>query len=169
MNKKYYQLVGFIALILLILLLSPYVLTDKSKKIESTIPILSSSNELELVDDTHELDIDDQTTYLPATKQQLITESDTSLIDESINPNTVNQSDKNYMIQLVALKNKKKIEELIALLRLNNYDVYTLPKLPQEGQLTRLFVGYYPTKEQAEMVIIDLEHLTKLKGFITTH
>jgi len=169
MNKKYYQLVGFIALILLILLLSPYVLTNKSKKIESTIPILLSSNELELVDDTHELDIDDQTTYLPATKQQLITESDTSLIDESINSNTVNQSDKNYMIQLVALKNKKKIEELIALLRLNNYDVYTLPKLPQEGQLTRLFVGYYPTKEQAEMVIIDLEHLTKLKGFITTH
>ncbi|WP_392564771.1 SPOR domain-containing protein [Orbus wheelerorum] len=168
MNKKYYQLVGFITLILLLLLLAPYVLTNKSKKIESTIPILSSSNEIQLADDTHELDIDESAIESPDINPQTETKSDTSFVERP-SQNIVSPSDKNYIIQLVALKNKQKIEELVALLRLNNYDVYTDPAVAQEGQLTRLFVGYYPTKEQAETVIIDLEHLTKLKGFIATN
>ncbi|WP_392560971.1 SPOR domain-containing protein [Orbus sturtevantii] len=169
MNKKYYQLVGFITLILLALLLAPYVLTNKSKEIESTIPILSSPDELELGDNIHELDIYEPTASSPITSQQIETNPQSVLIEESADPSIINNFENDYVIQLAALKNKQKIEELVALLRLNNYDVYTIPKVAQEGQLTRLFVGYYPTKAQAETVIIDLENLTKLKGFIATN
>lgn len=172
-NKKRNQLIGFITLILVALLVAPYVITNKSRQTDSSIPLLSSTNEIEneLVQDIEELNIidpplstDSQTPVINSVPEQVVSAPIEQTQTADNNPNTT----KNYVIQLVALKNKRKIEELVALLRLNNYDAYTTPQVPQEGILTRLFVGPYLTKEQADMVIIDLEHLTKLKGFVTT-
>lgn len=73
---------------------------------------------------------------------------------------------KNYAIQLVALKNQKKIEELLALLRLHNYHAYVDKR--DEEHIQRLFIGPYSSKEQAESTILDLHNLTKLKGIIIT-
>lgn len=73
---------------------------------------------------------------------------------------------KNYNIQLVALKNQKKIEELLALLRLHNYHAY----IDKQGgeEIRRLFVGPYTSKAKAQSTILDLHNLTKLKGIIIT-
>lgn len=69
-----------------------------------------------------------------------------------------------YVIQLAALKNSRNIEELIALLRLNNYTVYTIPNKAVNGKLTRLFVGPYMSKAKADAEVIQLKALTKLNG-----
>ncbi|RKS84735.1 DedD protein [Orbus hercynius] len=169
-NQKRNRLIGFITLILLALLVSPYVLVDKSKQIEATIPILPSNHQIEsaLVEDNDDLDIETSSSLNELANEVNSVVQQQIPANNSIQDSSSAQTEKNYVVQLVALKNKQKIEELIALLRLNNYDVYTLPAVPQEGQLTRLFVGQYLTKAQAEMVIIDLEHLSKLKGFVTT-
>lgn len=170
-NRKRNQLIGFITLVLLALLISPYVLVDKSQQIEATIPILPSNHEIDsaLVEDNDEADIDTSSSLSDLANDVNSVVQQQIPANNSVQESNANLSvEKNYVIQLAALKNKQKIEELIALLRLNNYDVYTVPAVPQEGQLTRLFVGQYLTKAQAEMVVVDLEHLSKLKGFVTT-
>lgn len=171
-SKKCNQLIGFITLILLALLIAPYVITHKSKQVESTIPLLPSAdninNQLEQnSDDLDALISSVDNTQIDTTDDDA---SNTTIDSANDQPSVNNTSpiDKNFVVQLVALKNKQKIDELVALLRLYNYDAYTVPTIPQEGTVTRLFIGPYSTREQANIVIIDLEHLTKLKGFTTT-
>lgn len=173
-NKIRNRLIGIISIILFGLVISPYVITDKTKKIEPTIPLLPSTNtigqaniylsQLEpRVSNNEHIDNSTDIGQLDNSQYQ-VTPSD---VPNRAN-NNYSSNDKGYTIQLVALKNKQKIDELIATLLLNNYDVYTLPPIVKDGQLTRLLVGNYQTKEQAETVIIDLENLTKLKGFVAT-
>lgn len=157
------RLIGIIALILFSLIIAPYVITDKTKKTTTTIPLLPPTNNLET--DTNQL----SPTELHDNRNNIDFQVNNSNQHEQYPANNQSSNiprDKGYVIQLVALKNKQKIDELIALLRLNNYDVYTVPQVVKDGQLTRLLVGNYQTREQAEMVIIDLENLTKLKGYI---
>lgn len=73
---------------------------------------------------------------------------------------------KNYNIQLVALKNQKKVEELLALLRLHNYHAYIDQR--DDTQIRRLFVGPYTSKAKAQSILLDLHNLTRLKGIIIT-
>lgn len=188
-NKKRNQLIGFITLVLLALIIAPYIMTDKQQSVESTISLLPLRDIKAPIDEINEFnnfnvnhsginnsDINDNLDVNDIGQDRESTQS--SDVNSGLKPIQGNkqdtsvssfpQSDKNYTIQLVALKNRQKIEELVALLRLNNYEAYTVPQDPKEGQIIRLLVGNYPTKEQADTVIIDLEHLTKLKGFVTT-
>lgn len=176
-NKKRNQLIGFIVLLLFALLIAPYVLIDKSQQVDSTIALLPIDHDIDsdnlLVEFGDELATMPESSFNPIEPENSVIDNNVVVIEQnssSIPPTATGNSgakdDKNYVIQLVALKNKHKIEELVALLRLNNYDVYTEPKIPQEGKVTRLFVGHYPTKEQADIVIMDLHHLTKLQGII---
>lgn len=165
------QLIGFIILILFVTCVVSYFITDKSKLRESTVSLLPSNDDV-LIQDVDSMDslgfvepfapIEDSDDNQAVIHQTEIVPPNNGVL------NSTQQTDKNYIVQLVALKNKQKIEELVALLRLNNYDVYTVPQIPKDGQSTRLLVGHYPTREQAEIVIIDLQNLTKLKGIIVT-
>lgn len=172
-SKKCNQLIGFITLVLIALLVAPYVITHKSKQVESTIPLLPSSNDINNQLAQNSDDLDALISSVDNTQIDTTDEDASNIVvdstDEKSNViNNIPQIEKNFVVQLVALKNSQKIDELIALLRLYNYDAYTVPSVPKEGTVTRLFVGPYSTKEQADIVIIDLEHLTKLKGFTTT-
>ena len=160
-------------------------LTDKSKQRAQTTPILQSNVVSQL---SHEQNIDTNTLnaigngnstntpdipYIPdddAINALQPSDKSVDVPDEIINdsaPTTVDG--KAYIIQLVALKNRQKIDELVALLRLNNYDVVLVPKNPSPNQAVKLQVGPYAKKEQAEQVIIDLYNLTKLNGLIVTN
>ena len=136
-NKVRNQLIGFATFLLIIAIIAPNIITDKSNSQTSTVPLASPD-----------------------------------IIDESFDPQITTsseQTDKPYMIQLGALKNKKKIEELVALLRLNNYNVRVIPNNPGPNQLIKLQVGPYAKREQAEQLISNLNNLTKLKGVIITN
>lgn len=185
-NRVRNRLVGLATLLLTIAVLAPLVLTDKSSLRTTTTPILqpnvvSQQNQtIETSDNTNDNFVNN-TNNVPDIPY--ITDADHNSdsfippnIEDDVNaststakPDKLGQESKPYMIQLTALKNKQKIEELVALLRLNNYNVIVIPKNPEPNQLIKLQVGPYAKKEQAEQVIISLNNLTKLKGIIVAN
>ncbi|MDF7668060.1 SPOR domain-containing protein [Orbaceae bacterium ESL0727] len=190
-NKTRNQLVGLATLLFIIAAVSPWVVTDKSKLRTPTTPILTPSvmnaqNQHGIADNenhNHNSNSnniasssppDSDIPYIPNTDEGETLTNTT--VDPEVaaastsNNNTLPVADgKTYLIQLVALKNRQKIEELVALLRLNSYDVKLMPKNPAPDQLVKLVIGPYAKKEQAEQVIIDLNNLTKLKGIIVAN
>ncbi|WP_260080714.1 SPOR domain-containing protein [Candidatus Palibaumannia cicadellinicola] len=53
---------------------------------------------------------------------------------------------------------------MVAQLLLAGYPVYTSPSLPIEGNITRIFVGPYPSKEKLQVLINELNNLSGLNG-----
>jgi DedD protein len=181
-NKLRNQLIGFATLLLIIAIIAPYIITDKSNLNTPTIPILqpeviNEQNQSNVLQDKSIINgsYSDgyEQAYAPDSEQYISPLASPAIIDNNFTASntTTNseQADKLYMIQLGALKNKKKIEELVALLRLNNYNVRTIPNNPGPNQLIKLQVGPYAKKEQAEHLISNLKNLTKLKGVIVTN
>ncbi|OCG29302.1 hypothetical protein A9G34_06340 [Gilliamella sp. Choc4-2] len=178
------RLVGLAALLLILAVIAPWIITDKSNSQTSTTPILQP-NIINEQFQAAEAAPDDNTAnngannvssipYIPDTDQ-----NPSSLVSPEISgdekddltftTDPIEQDPKPYIIQLTALRNKQKIEELVALLRLNNYNVRVIPKNPEPNQLIKLLVGPYAKKEQAEQVIDNLNNLTKLKGIIVAN
>lgn len=184
-NKVRNQLIGFATFLLVVAIVAPIIITDKSNLYPSSSSILQS----EVVNQQNQEIITQNESVINGSSnngtEQLYTPdssqytsplaSPESIDDIDDSPSTSNaitnpeQPDKTYMIQLGALKNKRKIEELVALLRLNNYNVSVIPSNPGPDQLIKLQVGPYAKKEQAEQLISDLNNLTKLKGVIVTN
>ena len=179
------QLVGFATLLLILAVIAPWILTDKSKQRTLATPILqpeivnqqnkliNSSNESGDEFDNINTSNIPNTSYISGVDQNSnpLTLNDISENDDGSDPkvSVSEQETKSFMIQLTALKNKQKIEELVALLRLNNYNVRLIPKNPEPNQLIKLQVGPYAKKEQAEQIINNLDNLTKLKGIIVAN
>ncbi|WP_172378198.1 SPOR domain-containing protein [Gilliamella apicola] len=179
------QLVGFATLLLILAVIAPWILTDKSKQRTLATPILqpeivnqqnkliNSSNEAGDEFDNINTSNIPNTSYISGVDQNSnpLTLNDISENDDGSDPkvSVSEQETKSFMIQLTALKNKQKIEELVALLRLNNYNVRLIPKNPEPNQLIKLQVGPYAKKEQAEQIINNLDNLTKLKGIIVAN
>ncbi|NUF49279.1 SPOR domain-containing protein [Gilliamella sp. ESL0250] len=180
-NRVRNRLVGFATLLLIIAAIAPWIITDKSNLRTSTTPIFQADSVTQQNQNEAPFNVvDDETNnvsevpYIPDSEQNANTLVLADIDDDvdtstTIKPATSQQETKPYMIQLTALKNKQKIEELVALLRLNNYSVRTLPQNPEPNQLIKLQVGPYAKKEQAEQVIINLNNLTKLQGIIVAN
>ncbi|MWN89133.1 hypothetical protein GQ597_00140 [Gilliamella sp. Pra-s65] len=177
-NKIRNRLVGFATLLLITAAITPWIITDKSNLPISTTPIFQPdviTHQNQAIASTNDDDFTDNIpdiSYIPDSEQSPSSIVSSDIVDNADTSTTINndsvsqQEPKPYMIQLTALKNRQKIEELVALLRLNNYSVKTIPKNPEPNQLIKLQVGPYAKKEQAEQVIINLNNLTKLKGII---
>jgi DedD protein len=183
-NKVRNRLVGFATLLLIIAAIIPSIITDKSNLRTSTTPILQpevitqQNREVESPDDFDDNLTNDgsKDSYISDSEQNPSSFVSPDIVDNDIDTSTTiansfnsQQEPKPYMIQLTALKNRQKIEELVALLRLNNYNVRTIPQKPEPDQLIKLQVGPYANKKQAEQVIINLNNLTKLKGMIVAN
>ncbi|MGL4858709.1 MAG: cell division protein DedD [Enterobacteriaceae bacterium] len=69
-----------------------------------------------------------------------------------------------WVIQLGALKNAAKVEEIVARLRLSGYRVYTIPSKAVSGELTRIYVGPNVSKETLEGQLAELKSLSGLSG-----
>lgn len=179
------RFVGFATLLLILALIAPWIITDKSNNQTSSSPILQPDivqqqfQSIEsTTDDNHAnsaYGVDD-IPYIPDNEQDLnslispdVAQNDINETTPSDNVKVSEQESKLYMIQIAALKNKKKIEELVALLRLNNYNVKVIPKNPEPNQLIKLQVGPYGKREQAEQVIDNLNSLTKQKSIIVAN
>ena len=181
-NRIRNQLVGFATLLLILAVIAPWILIDKSNQRTLATPILQPeivNQQNQLINSPNESGGDfDNTGNIPNTlyisgvdqNSSPLTLQDISENDESDSKVSVSgQETKTFMIQLTALKNKQKIEELVALLRLNNYNVRLIPKNPEPNQVIKLQVGPYAKKEQAEQIITNLNNLTKLKGIIVAN
>ncbi|OKP03854.1 cell division protein DedD [Xenorhabdus eapokensis] len=74
-----------------------------------------------------------------------------------------------YVVQLGALKNADKVDEIVARLRLSGHQVYTVPSSPVQGQLTRIYVGPNASRQVLASVLSELKELTGLQGQIKNY
>ncbi len=71
-----------------------------------------------------------------------------------------------WVIQLAALNNVDKVNKLIAILTMADYQVYTQPKILAPGKVTRIFVGPNVSKQKLEQDLVELKKLTGLDGIV---
>jgi DedD protein len=76
---------------------------------------------------------------------------------------------KAYVIQLAALTNAAKVEEIKATLSFANYTVFTIPVTAVQGKTTRIFIGPDASRQKLEQALPALEKLTGLKGVVKEH
>ncbi|WP_340607806.1 cell division protein DedD [Xenorhabdus bharatensis] len=74
-----------------------------------------------------------------------------------------------YVVQLGALKNADKVNEIVARLRLSGHQVYTVPSSAVQGQLTRIYVGPNASKQALGSILPELKELTGLQGQIKNY
>nr|WP_232370140.1 cell division protein DedD [Xenorhabdus lircayensis] len=74
-----------------------------------------------------------------------------------------------YVVQLGALKNADKVNEIVARLRLSGHQVYTIPSSPVQGQLTRIYVGPNASRQTLETILSELREITGLQGQIKNY
>ncbi|MDX7990087.1 cell division protein DedD [Xenorhabdus littoralis] len=74
-----------------------------------------------------------------------------------------------YVVQLGALKNADKVNEIVARLSLSGHQVYTIPSSPVQGQLTRIYVGPNASRWALESILTELKDITGLQGQIKNY
>ncbi|QIZ50603.1 cell division protein DedD [Dickeya zeae] len=74
-----------------------------------------------------------------------------------------------FVVQLGALKNADKVNEIVAKLRLSGYRAYTVPSAPVAGQITRIYVGPDASKQKLQSALGDLQQLSGLSGQVRSY
>ena len=70
-----------------------------------------------------------------------------------------------WVVQLGALSNARRVEEIVATLRLSGYQVYTVPR----GKVTLIMVGPSASKAQLESSLGELRQLSELNGEVRAY
>jgi len=71
-----------------------------------------------------------------------------------------------YVVQLGALKNAEKVNEIVAKLRLSGYRAFTVPSTPVQGQITRIYVGPDASKARLQSSLSELQSVSGLGGVV---
>ncbi|MGE9552830.1 cell division protein DedD [Erwinia amylovora] len=71
-----------------------------------------------------------------------------------------------YVVQLGALKNAAKVNEVVAQLRLSGYRAFTVPSTPVQGQITRIYVGPDASKAKMQAAVSELKGISGLGGVV---
>lgn len=73
---------------------------------------------------------------------------------------------KAYVVQLGALKNADKVNEIVGKLRGAGYRVYTVPSTPVQGKITRILVGPDASRDKLKSALGELKQLSGLSGVV---
>ncbi|MDX6021973.1 cell division protein DedD [Scandinavium sp. V105_16] len=73
---------------------------------------------------------------------------------------------KAYVVQLGALKNADKVNEIVSKLRGAGYRVFTAPSTPVQGKITRILVGPDASKDKMKGSLGELKQLSGLNGVV---
>ena len=73
---------------------------------------------------------------------------------------------KAYVVQLGALKNADKVNEIVSKLRGAGYRVFTAPSTPVQGKITRILVGPDASKDKMKGSLGELKQLSGLSGVV---
>ncbi|WP_333848753.1 cell division protein DedD [Leclercia sp.] len=76
---------------------------------------------------------------------------------------------KAYVVQLGALKNADKVNEVVAKLRGAGYRVYTSPTTPVQGKITRILVGPDASRDKLKGSLGELNQLSGLSGVVMNY
>lgn len=69
-----------------------------------------------------------------------------------------------YVVQVGALKNAEKVNEIVAKLRQAGFKAYTLPSTPVQNAVTRILVGPDASKEKLNASLNELKSISGLPG-----
>lgn len=73
---------------------------------------------------------------------------------------------KAYVVQLGALKNADKVNEIVGKLRSAGVRVYTSPSTPVQGKITRILVGPDASKDKMKGSLGELKQISGLSGVV---
>ena len=76
---------------------------------------------------------------------------------------------KAYVVQLGALKNADKVNEIVSKLRGAGYRVYTSPTTPVQGKITRILVGPDASKDKLKGSLGELKQISGLSGVVMSY
>ena len=76
---------------------------------------------------------------------------------------------KAYVVQLGALKNADKVNEVVSKLRGAGYRVYTSPSTPVQGKITRILVGPEASKDKLKGSLGELKQISGLSGVVMSY
>lgn len=71
-----------------------------------------------------------------------------------------------FTLQLGSFNNATNVKALVAQLRKSGFKAYTIPVNPKDGVLTKVFVGPDVSEAKLKKVQVEVENLTRLKGWI---
>ncbi|WP_017345410.1 cell division protein DedD [Pantoea sp. A4] len=71
-----------------------------------------------------------------------------------------------FIVQLGALKNADKVNQIVAQLRLSGYRAWTVPSTPVAGQITRIYVGPDASKAKMQEALGELRSVSGLSGVV---
>lgn len=71
-----------------------------------------------------------------------------------------------YVVQLGALKNASRVNEIVAQLRLSGYRAFTVPSTPVQGEITRIYVGPDASKAKMQASVGELKGISGLGGVV---
>ncbi|MFV8903956.1 cell division protein DedD [Serratia fonticola] len=74
-----------------------------------------------------------------------------------------------YVVQLGALKNAAKVNEIVASLRLSGHRAYTVPSTPVQGEITRIYVGPDASKQKLQASLAELNGISGLSGQVKAY
>ncbi|HEI8866499.1 cell division protein DedD [Serratia sp. AKBS12] len=94
----------------------------------------------------------------PEVKPQPVPKQETKPVEEKT------PAGQAYVVQLGALKNAAKVNEIVATLRLSGYRAFTVPSTPVQGQITRIYVGPDASKQKLQSSLSSLNSLSGLNG-----
>ena len=97
----------------------------------------------------------------PVTEQVAVTAPPKAAPEEKAAP-----AGKAYVVQLGALKNADKVNEIVASLRGAGYHAYTSPSTPVQGKITRILVGPDASKDKLKGSLGELKQLSGLSGVV---
>lgn len=73
---------------------------------------------------------------------------------------------KAYVVQLGALKNADKVNEIVGKLRGAGFRVYTSPSTPVQGKITRILVGPDASRDKLKSSLGELQQISGLSGVV---
>lgn len=134
-------------------------------------PVLNGSNENEGIDpslsDASRHDLETSTpSSRPLAENNFPSAESTEKVSESQKTIETVPVGEAWIIQLGAFNNIDKVNKLIAILTMANYQVYTIPTIPVSGKVTRIFIGPNISKQKLEQDLTELKELTGLTGIV---
>ena len=177
-NQFHNRLVGTIAVVALGVIFLPDLLDGKNTQKEegfTEIPLrpnfTDSGSKNEMLG-TVDIPIEPKVEQPKTTKdevQQIDKPQDKLVAKPSPKPKQekpVSQPEIAYTIQLGSFNNAANVKALVAKLRNHGFTAYTVPKIPVDKHLTKVFVGPNISKSKLQKTLAEIDSLTKLKGKI---
>ncbi|KJN26258.1 cell division protein DedD [Enterobacter sichuanensis] len=103
------------------------------------------------------------------TTEQLAAASETPPPAKPAQQDAAAPTGKAYVVQLGALKNADKVNEVVGKLRSAGYRVYTSPSTPVQGKITRILVGPEASKDKLKGSLGELKQISGLSGVVMSY